>query len=218
MTEAEINEEIGLLLRAVRSEQFRFVVVQYNHFALLQQVRQNLEQSYPGRASAAIHLNSTGTNGLSKAILDNKSGFVFLYEFETLLSDATAARTLNQQRDKLSAYPVILVAFLPSGSQWLQDCARKMPDLWSLRTLLLDLKQEISPGIERIFEQIETKRFSDLSVAEKTIEAMDLKARLASLEDIPENRSYKASLLLSLGEIDYLMGNYDNAKSYWEKS
>ena len=59
--------------------------------------------------------------------------------FQVLLADDDFSHGFNQRRDRFSRHPIQFIAFIPPGNDIISMIAKKIPDMWSLRNLLLDL-------------------------------------------------------------------------------
>lgn len=137
------EDKIKLLLRAVRSPQFRFIIIQYNHFDIKKEITHLLQEKYPQRPSLHFDIRNTNYIDFTQTIFTQGEGFVFMHDFEELLENPEFYIGFNQRRDKFSKFPIYLIGFLPSGEAYLQLCARRISDMWSLRTLVLGLEKII---------------------------------------------------------------------------
>jgi len=140
------SEEIKPLFRLLRTEAFRFVIIQYNHFSIVKRLKDDLSGHFPDRPI----YNIDGREIDYRSLVDNyyklSKGFFLIENFEEILAKPELYVGLNQRRDKFALYPIALIVFISSGPQKLfaREIMKKMPDLWSYRSLLLDLKVDIS--------------------------------------------------------------------------
>ncbi len=139
-------EETKPLFRLLRTEAFRFIIVRYNHYSLVTRLKEDLSQYFPERSQNAIDARNANYRKLVDSYYKAESGFFFVENFDAVLANPEIYSGLNQRRDKLAMYPIALIVFISSSSDELfaRQIMEKMPDLWSFRSLLLDLKVEIS--------------------------------------------------------------------------
>lgn len=146
MSLAENNyaEETKPLFRMLETESFRFVLVRYNHYSLLEQLRQDLKQRYPQRPMATIDGANTTYRNLMDTYYNTGSGFFYIHNFRALLNNPDVYPGLNQRRDKLAQYPIAIIAFMepPAPEHFAAEAMEKIPDLFSFRSLIMDLKTE----------------------------------------------------------------------------
>lgn len=137
-------EETTPLFRLLRTEAFRFVIVRYNHYSLVNQLKEDLKLFFPDRPSVTIDGRKTDYRSLVDSYYKTASGFFFIENFDEILANPQIYTGLNQRRDKLASYPIALIVFVSSSTDELfaRQIMEKMPDLWSFRSLLLDLKVE----------------------------------------------------------------------------
>jgi tetratricopeptide (TPR) repeat protein len=136
--------ETAPLFKLLQAEAFRFIIVRFSHYSLPIQLKKDLHQHFPGRKSIDINAGETDYRRLMDAYYALGSGFLFLHDFEKILSNPDIYTGLNLRRDKLAKYPIALIAFIAPGADplYARDIMDKMPDLWSFRSLMLDLKKE----------------------------------------------------------------------------
>ena len=137
-------EETKPLLRLLRTEAFRFIIVRYNHYSLVTRLKEDLLQHFPERPQNTIDARKVDYRLLVNSYYKAKKGFFFVENFEEILNNPEIYSGLNQRRDKLALFPIALVVFISSSTDELfaRKIMEKMPDLWSFRSLLLDLKTE----------------------------------------------------------------------------
>lgn len=132
------------LFRLLRTEAFRFIIVRYNHYSLVNQLKEDLLHHFPDRPQNTVDSRNTDYRSLVDSYYNAARGFFFIENFDEILADPEIYSGLNQRRDKLAFYPIALIAFVSSSTEELyaRQIMEKMPDLWSFRSLLLDLKIE----------------------------------------------------------------------------
>jgi tetratricopeptide (TPR) repeat protein len=139
------QEESNLLFKLVRTEGFRFIIVKYNHYSLVEKLKEDLKARFPNRKSKEIDATKTDYRNLVDSYYELESGFFFIENFDKLLENPEIYPALNQRRDKLAKYPIAMIAFIsPSAPKlFVRELMEKMPDLWSFRSLMLELEKDI---------------------------------------------------------------------------
>lgn len=204
-----LDEELKMLVRASRNERFRFIIIQYNHFSLIEKVKKTLLETYSDRNSCNINLNKIDQKDFIQSILNCKNGFIFIEEFENLLQEnfRSLAIGFNQRRDKFSEYPITIIAFLPTGEKYLQQCQTIMPDVFSLVNPIIQLNEEITSNIHiKANNDIQDNTFKNYE--EALDEINQIEKRLKSLEKIPENLNLKYNLTIRMCSAYSFLGNY----------
>ena len=137
-------EETKPLFRLLRTEAFRFIIIRYNHYSLVKQLKKDLLQHFPERLQNTVDARQTDYRSLVDNYYKSAKGFFFIENFDEILSNSEIYSGLNQRRDKLALFPIALIVFLPVSTEELfaRKIMEKMPDLWSFRSLMLDLKME----------------------------------------------------------------------------
>lgn len=137
-------EETKPLFRLLRTEAFRFIIIRYNHYSLINQMKEDLLRLFPDRPAFTVNGRDTNYRSLVDNYYKAARGFFFIENFEEILANPEIYSGLNQRRDKLALYPIALIVFISSSTDELyaRQIMEKMPDLWSFRSLLLDLKVE----------------------------------------------------------------------------
>ena len=236
------TEETQPLFKLLRTEAFRFIIIRYNHYSLLQQLEKDLQTCYPSRPLQKIDVAHSSYPEIMAAYTQLGQGFLLLEQFEDLFKeerDALGEETaimqannerrrgitagLNLHRDKLARSPIAMIAFIASSTEELyaRKIMEKMPDLWSFRSLMLDLKQErqiadIEKGITtpaiRIDPITEASSLGGTTLEEKRKEL----ARL--LQNLAETPAAEIELRLSLYpqivDLQVDTGNYRAALTY----
>ncbi len=207
-----LGEEFKMLVRASRNERFRFIIIQYNHFSLIEKVKKTLLETYSDRKSCSINLDKIDQKDFIQNILNCEKGFVFIEEFQNLLAEdfRSLAIGFNQRRDKFSEYPITIIAFLPTGEKYLQQCQTIMPDIFSLVNPIIQLNQEKLIIIKE--NQISNnKNYNFKNYKEAEFEILKIEQRLKTLEKIPENLNLRVSLISRICEAFVFNGQYKKA-------
>lgn len=214
-----VEDEIRLLIRAIRMPRFRFVVVQYNHYDLVRLVQQKIKLRYSDRTSHFINLKEKIHENLAHDIVQCAEGFVFIEHFEQLFQAEYARTTLifNQKRDNYSTLPLILIAFLPSGNRYLQQLSQAVPDMFSIVQPLIQLEQELSASTKVDANLLKTEK-EDFIKKDTIFEAIErINKRLMSIENTPENQQLIYLLKKNLAKAYYSIAAYNKSKKVWEE-
>ena len=230
------TEETQPLLKLLRTPGFRFVVVRFNHYSLVRQLQSDLRAQFADRKVSIINTEKATYQEILKTYLEQGEGFLFLENFEDILKrDADSqgnvtpemaknnqrrssiAAGLNMRRDKLAKYPIAIVAFVfaSAGELYGRSLMEKMPDLWSFRSLLLDLKQEQEVAPSKILQmetQWETTTLSTLggtSIEEKMNELNRLLSEVKATPNTETN--YLRTLYEQIAELQKETGQYEEA-------
>jgi tetratricopeptide (TPR) repeat protein len=234
------TDETKPLFKLLRTEAFRFVIVRYNHFSLVQQLEKDLKSLFPNRPLHKVDAQKSDYQRISKEYFSLQNGFFFIQNFDSLLKedkDRFGKETplmsaenerrrhitagLNLRRDKLAKYPIALLVFLPArkGELYAKTIMEKMPDLWSFRSLILDLETT------KVFDKGNLKEkaiqmFGNLSVANDANKnnQVELNRLLALLKKTPKNEiAYRLTLYPQIVDTAIALGNYKEALSMLNK-
>ena len=208
------DEEVAPLFKLLRTPAFRFIVVSFNHYDLLKQLESDLRQNFPDQPFQKIDVSAADYRQISDAYQALGRGFLWLGKFYDALEEerdshgveyyAMAADNerrrgitagLNLRRDKLAQSPIALFVFIPAASherlgRLMMD---KMPDLWSFRSLIIDLRKHIEKReIEAELRQISISTLGGSTAKEKSNELERL------LKQLERTDSKETSFLLTL--------------------
>jgi tetratricopeptide (TPR) repeat protein len=130
----------------LRTEAFRFIIVRYDHYSQVTKLKEDLEKKFPDRPIFSVDARWVDYRTLVDQYYELNRGFYFIENFEVILENPEIYTGFNQRRDKLAMYPNALIVLISSasGELYAGKIMEKMPDLWSFRSLLLDLKSENS--------------------------------------------------------------------------
>ncbi|MCY7329418.1 MAG: hypothetical protein LH618_12785, partial [Saprospiraceae bacterium] len=134
-----LPEELRLLAQAVEGHTFHFVVVQWGHFSWVQRTKDYLRQQYPERRALSLQAAAQTYEPMMEQIYQLGAGFVFFDDFEKLLDNPDLCVAFNQRRGKLARLPLSVVCFLPPGARYVERCIQRLPDWWSVLSLLATL-------------------------------------------------------------------------------
>jgi len=232
------SEEFPLLKKLLKTSAFRFVIIRYNHYSIVEKVKEDIKILFPNRPFENIDGETTNFKTLFESYQNLKSGFLFFDNFESLLKDQTRSTGeqsesmkvenarrhaitsgLNLRRDKLAKIPNALIVFVASSSEekFMRTMMEKMPDLWSFRSLFLDIEEKIkAPGIGRQ-PSIETTRGIDPNI-QSNKNAAEIRRLEKSLKEAKEDEfSLKLSIYPQLTDLLVKDGIYDKAIIYFDE-
>jgi tetratricopeptide (TPR) repeat protein len=216
------QEESKLLFKLLRTKAFRFITIKYNHYSLVEQLKEDLKENFPNRKSTEIDATKTDYRNLVDSYYELESGFFFIENFDKLLENPEIYPALNQRRDKLAKYPIAMIAFIsPSAPKlYARELMEKMPDLWSFRSLMLELEKDIQPQETQTQfsnNQKDTISISSLggnTIAEKQQEIKRLEKLLA---DTPNDIPLKEVILSQLATLYRDIGEYERSNEIIDK-
>ena len=139
------EEETKPLFRLLRTEAFRFILVRYNHYSLVERLKADIHSQLPERPTGSADAAKSSYRELVDSYYQTKHGIFFIDNFEKVLTNPELSTGLNLRRDKLARYPIAMICFIAPGAPelFIREIMEKMPDLWSFNSLVLDLKQDI---------------------------------------------------------------------------
>ncbi|MDX2284354.1 MAG: tetratricopeptide repeat protein [Bacteroidia bacterium] len=180
MEQASFREELQLLGRVLREEQFRFVLAEYNHLSAIQQTEDFVRKNYPKRAILHVNIKGNHFRGFSQQIKDFRKGIVFIPDFDELFrpENDDFRIAFNQRRDWLAEQPLALIAFLPAGG--LPTVMKGMPDFWSRRDAELSLLADLPARSGLVMQEPRISSIGGLGAAGKAAELERLRAEIAA--------------------------------------
>jgi tetratricopeptide (TPR) repeat protein len=241
-------EETKPLFKMLRTEAFRFVIVRYNHFSFVQQLEKDIQRLFPDRPFTKLNAQKAEFENLTNLYFSLTSGFLFIENFDDVLKeqfDSQGKETpqykienerrrsitagLNLRRDKLAKYPIAIFVFVPAttGELYAKIIMEKMPDLWSFRSLILDLERE--PEIINEGEFIKAAKIELQTSIGETKTYIDPQNPVTTkydrlvglLNNTPENEiDYRLTLYPQITAAAKDIGAYEKAIYYfdeWEK-
>lgn len=226
-------EETWPLFKMLRTEAFRFVVVRYNHFSLVKQLEEDLKARFPERPFVKVNALKDDYRAIMDAYSSLPNGFLFIENFEDVLkeerdtlntetpefAEKNARRKgitagLNLRRDKLAKQPVAIFVFVPAstGELYARTIMEKMPDLWSFRSLILDLEKDTAAQKEPVIELNLPKAELQGEILKK--DPTELNRLLSLLNDTPESETaYRLTLYPQIVTEAKNIGKYELAFS-----
>jgi tetratricopeptide (TPR) repeat protein len=201
-----IQEELKLLVRILREELFRFVLVEYNHASAIGQAEDFVRKIYPRRSVLRLSVKGNHFRSFSKQISNFKRGIVLIPDFEELFrpENDDFRIAFNQRRDWLAEQPIALLCFLPAGG--LQEVMKGMPDFWSRRDAELNLQVSLPERSGLIMQESYISTIGGSDVAGKTAELQRLRTEIAATD--PNNFSQLDNLYRQLLPLLEDLGEY----------
>lgn len=211
------TDETMPLFRLLHTPAFRFVLVYFNHYSLRQRLKEDLQYRFPEWPVAEADATKVSYRELADTFYDLEKGLFFIDNFEGVLAEPEKYTGLNLRRDKLAQYPIALICFISPGAQTLvaRDIMEKMPDLWSFRSEMLDLKMEIIVDRQLNTERdglrntVQTSSLGGYDFTEKKTELQRLQKQV--VKTTPEESSLIEMLLLQIKDIQTDIGLYVEA-------
>uniref|UniRef100_Q3AS87 TPR repeat n=1 Tax=Chlorobium chlorochromatii (strain CaD3) TaxID=340177 RepID=Q3AS87_CHLCH len=192
MSNELLDEKLRLLVKALRADTFHFVLIINNHPSVYNDVVEWLKQHITDREIRELRLTGKHYREVSDVLQAAKQDIVTIPDFDELFTkendDVRVA--LNQRRDFLAFQRMNLVCFLSPDTFRLLP--KKIPDLWSLRSLELDIAYDIK---EPLFTIPTTPFISSLggtTIAEKEAEIRRLTYQLSQID--PANIALRKEL------------------------
>ncbi|MEM9985642.1 MAG: tetratricopeptide repeat protein, partial [Bacteroidota bacterium] len=205
-----------LIERALRPEQFRLLVVQYNHLSLSTELEHRLKERFSERPFHHFNGRNQSPEEFLGLMEELPTGIVLVHHFESWLNEEAFLRSINQRRDKLSRHALGLVLLLPTGGNYLKQLSRRMPDLWSLRNLVAELIQPHQAGSGGQFMTDTGRSYLSFSSKEEIEAEIDsLSHRMEELKQLPGNKALLVSMYNRLGKLRMGLGDYQVALDFF---
>ena len=178
-TNLTINNDLNLLAKALRADTFHFILIGHNHPDVYRDVAAWLRTNLPDRRIEELHVIGKRYREVSDALRNAGQDIVLIPDFDSIfLPDNDALRiALNQRRDFLAHQKMNLLCFISPDTFKLLPT--KIPDLWSLRSLELDIAYDVKA---ELFTQKSgagfTSSLGGTSIAEKEAEIRRLRYQI----------------------------------------
>lgn len=209
-------EETKPLFKLLRVQAFRFILVRFNHYALAEQLKKDIRQHCPGRPISEADAATMSYRQLTDAYYALDKGIFIIHNFEQVLTNPELYTGLNLRRDKLAQYPIAMICLISPAADKLyaRQLMEKMPDLWSFRSLVLTLEEEI-PVAENVLRYTELEsplRTTTLGGVGREEKQQEL-ARLLQLvaQTAPEDKALLAARYEQVKDIQTDLGLYEEA-------
>lgn len=206
------NEELRILKRTVQSEVFHFIIVQYNHFSLIQKTKEFLSQNFPHLAQKRFELTENEAYNFMPELLDCTGGVVFIERAEYLFTEQykSICIGLNQRRDRYSMLPIQIITFLPIEIENIRFFRKCLPDVFSIVSPMLQLKKAIVQQHSSQNISFENAGYYP-NATEAQNDIVRITERLKSLEKTKENKALIVKLYFTLEKAYSTLGNYSKA-------
>jgi tetratricopeptide (TPR) repeat protein len=232
-------EETAPLFKLLRTKAFRFVVVRYNHRSLVNQLAEDLAARWPDWPSQWYNAEGRDFAQFMAQYEAQGTGLMWINNFKDLfivertprgreteeMAQRNAARRdflagLNLRRDRLARSPIALLVLLWATPDplYLRPFMEQLPDLWSFRSLVVDLvAEEHSPNflnINPVFGDFNIKNVNISNPGDLT----RLKAIIAQTD--PTEMAYLVTLYSQLARLEMDTGHYQevlNTLDDWQK-
>lgn len=206
------ESQIPLLLKTLKSKVFRFIVIQYNHRRIIQRVKDEIKKAIKGSNIKDVFFDGKNFSEIFEFIKSNPGKILAIDDFDKILAINEFYINLNQRRDSIASTNVSLICFLPEGENYISDCVKKIPDLWSFRSLVLDLRIETKEDLRLKFSfdnGLDTEnQYSGLILSEKKKEYNRLKRKLSKIEKNDESIGLLNTLYPQIINICDELGKY----------
>lgn len=207
------------LRRTVETPVFRFVLIQaLPQRDVWREVDAFLKQTFADRSVRDIDLLKSSYQDLLKAFDETSGGFVLLRNFEHLLLEPELYVGFNQRRDRFAEKPIAIIAVLPTGVEVIRLVQDRIPDFWSLRSAVLEIRYRYQPEIKNYYQPLFRQPEPDTRTFDQKIKALaDLNTRLSRLRESNENPDAIVAALRSLVLLNKDMGRAADALSLCEE-
>ncbi|WP_052700713.1 tetratricopeptide repeat protein [Methylocucumis oryzae] len=231
------DTETQPLFKLLRTEAFRFIIVRYRHFSSVQRLQADLRQRFPDRPITTIDaaLPAFDYRAFSQRYFTQTRGFFFIEHFDDVLKeqrDSLGQETremaqhnerrrnitagLNLRRDRLAQHPIALFVFIAgsAGELYAKTIMEKMPDLWSFRSLLMDLTYFPELSIDATAEALpmQSIKLSAINAEAEPQSNEELARLLRNLQETPDTETaYRLTLYPQIAERQTDLGLYHAA-------
>lgn len=236
------SEETRPLFKLLRNPAFRFVIVRYNHYSLVRRLADDLRSLFPDRQLVEMNAARADYQEITTVFFGMRSGFLLLDQFEDVLSlshDSQEKESkeiqvsnerrrgitagLNLRRDKLAQVPNALILLLRAADNTLFGKAimEKMPDLWSFRSLIVNLEKRLEIAREIPLKNRQTAPEHVLNHLETEASEAELKRLIALVNTTPQTETtYLSTLWPQIADQQEKLGRYEdalNSLEAWEQ-
>ena len=186
MNDPTNNDQLQTLVNALRQPGFRFILIQYNHLSIYDDVTKLLEEKYPEQARIELRISGNDYHSLTEQINDAGKAWIMIPDFDLLFTPEheDVCTAFNQRRDFFARNNVVLICFIHEGN--MKQVPVKIPDFWSLRSLEINIHIEMAePKLSAISDLGEFKEKSSLggkSIDEKTKEILNINNQIKQTE------------------------------------
>jgi tetratricopeptide (TPR) repeat protein len=146
MIEPTNTDQLQTLVNALRQPGFRFILIEYNHLSIYDDVRKLLAEKYPEQHQYELRVSGNDYHSLTEQINEAGEAWIMIPDFDLLFTPEyeSVCTAFNQRRDFFARNNVVLICFILEGN--LKQVPVKIPDFWSLRSLELSLRKNVLPN------------------------------------------------------------------------
>jgi tetratricopeptide (TPR) repeat protein len=208
---------------------------------MIERLEKDLRTLFPERNFEKINAQKSDYQEITQKYYTLEKGFFLIEHFEDVLYEQNLllgqnpeelakeeerrkgiTAGLNLRRDKLAQYPIALIVLVAADQEipYVKKIIEKMPDLWSFRSLVVDLKVEkaLYAQDKVFFEQMPTLDKIPLTNEEISIQEKELTRLQKALKNsLPNDIAYQQTLYPQIVDILTELGRYKEAFHYLEK-
>ncbi|MCP5498307.1 MAG: tetratricopeptide repeat protein [Leptospiraceae bacterium] len=219
----KFEEQYSFLRRILEVEGFRLIFLETNSGKIISKALElELKKDYPERKLSYLKTKGKSYREIVDAFYEASEGFVFITDFYEILNNEELLVGFNQRRDKFAEFPIALFLFLRRGDVPL--CVKKLPDLWSYRSYIMDL-QYISEARDfslsklnyDLIDLLEIEKPSKEEKKHYEAKVKNLEAKLAILKENIQDDFQRTILLPELISYYEKLSDYERALEHTEK-
>ena len=138
MSEPLHSDQLNLLARALRQKSFHFIIIGYDHPDIFPEISAWLREHLPDRPIRELPVSDKTFQEIQNILIQAYHDIVLIPDFDWFFKqeNENISITFNQHRDFFARREITLVCFIQK--KLFKELPRKMPDLWSLRSLELE--------------------------------------------------------------------------------
>ena len=200
------SEDIELLFKLLKKRSFHLIFAQFFHYTSIRELLDRITQMHPALHVEGIDLDKADVPLLRDFLKQAEAiDVVLFHNFGALLrEDKQELRIyLNQRRDALAAHTTTYIAFV-DGAENMKKASQMMPDLWSFRSLVMELPLPAMGADSRMNLTRPMSEDHQASMAVSEAEMERLEKRLHELLGVPEGQD------LAQDYLKQLLGTYRN--------
>ena len=187
--------------------------------SLLAQLAGKLQIDYPKRIFQRWNARDLGAEKVLKQLEQTDDGIILIDFFEELMKEEGFCLSLNQRRDALSEKNIQLVLTIPFGGDFLQQFSRNLPDLWSVRNLVGELRMNVSSDSGGIFISDWGEAYESFGSSEEIESEIErLRGRANDLERLPTEKENLIQVYIRLGRLYNQISEYKFSEKVLKKA
>ncbi len=220
MNDLTNTDQLQTLVNALRQTGFRFILVEYNHLSVYDDVRKLLAEKYPEKPQFELRISGNNYHSLTEQINEAGKAWIMIPDFDLLFTPEyeDVCTAFNQRRDFFARNNVVLICFILEGK--LKQAPVKIPDFWSLRSLeinlhieMVELKWNVLPEMRESFEM---SSIGGKTVVEKKQEIQHIENQIEATE--PTNYLLLQALFSQLAQLFYDISDFSQASMFSQKA